>query len=50
MKAFTGLVIRALVIAMMSASIGAVANLAADDPVPWVYAPSSEVVFTSPRI
>lgn len=44
MKAFAGLVVRALFIAMVFASIGLVANRAADDRVPWVYAPPREMV------
>jgi rhodanese-related sulfurtransferase len=40
----SGTVIRALLIAMVFASIGVVANRASDDPVPWVYAPPSAVV------
>ncbi len=44
MKAFAGIAIRALVIAMVFASIGVVANLAGDHPIPWLYAPPKEVV------
>ena len=44
MQTFAGIVMRALLIAMGFASIGLVANRVADDPVPWVYAPPSEVV------
>lgn len=41
---FAGIAMRALLIAMAFASIGLVVNRAADDSVPWVYAPPSEVV------
>lgn len=44
MKAFAGVVVRALSIAIVFASIGLVANRAADDRVPWVYSPPREVV------
>ena len=42
MQTFAGIVMRALLIAMVFASIGLVVNRAADDPVPWVYAPPRE--------
>jgi rhodanese-related sulfurtransferase len=44
MQTFAGTATRALLIGMVFASVGVVANLAADNPVPWVYAPPSEVV------
>jgi rhodanese-related sulfurtransferase len=50
MKAFAGLVMRALLIAMVFASIGIVVNQAADDRVPWVYAPPREVVLAGLKV
>jgi rhodanese-related sulfurtransferase len=50
MKAFAGLVMRALLIAIVFASIGIVVNQAADDRVPWVYAPSREVVLAGLKV
>jgi rhodanese-related sulfurtransferase len=43
MKAFTGIVIRALLIAVAFASMGIVANLATDHRLPWVYAPPKDI-------
>ena len=49
MQTFAGIATRALLIGMVFASVGVVANLAADNPVPWVYAPPSEVVLAGSR-
>ncbi len=38
------LVCRALVIALLLASIGLIANLASDAPIPWVYSPQREII------
>lgn len=44
MQVFAGIIIRALLIAIGFASIGALVNRVVDDPVPWVYAPPKELV------
>ena len=43
MQAFASIVIRALLIATVFASVGLLANQSADDPVPWMYAPPKKV-------
>jgi rhodanese-related sulfurtransferase len=50
MQILAGIVIRALFIAMVFASIGLVANRASDNPVPWVYDPPSEVVLAGIKV
>lgn len=50
MKAFAGMFIKSLSMVIVSASVGLMANFAADNPIPWVYAPPREIALAGVTI
>lgn len=50
MKKLTQLLARAIIIALTFTAIGVFANVAADDPLPWVYVPPKEIALDGAQI
>ncbi len=50
MEKLTQLFTRAIIIALIFTAIGVFANVAADDPVPWVYVPPKEIALDGVKI
>ncbi len=50
MKKLTQLFTRAIIIALTLVAVGVLANVAADDPVPWAYVPPKEIALNGVKI